>query len=211
MEPSLNIDLLNNIVNGKREMIILGTPPKYKEIYTDCWKHNGNSRPDIVQVVKNLSEIIIPCESVEIKTPQSQSYNVTDEIISVKSEISNEQKELEVKSDPPFVDVLDEVNMFIENLFEFFIDVYIKQFFSLHPFMVKNYIREHNKNPVEILYEMISHQSHSHHRFTSLIGFFYKYGIGTIVDNKEFDEVFFISIISLVAKENYMKITAKLD
>ncbi|RHZ77443.1 hypothetical protein Glove_177g69 [Diversispora epigaea] len=202
MEPSSNIDLLNNIVKGKREMIIQGTPPKYKEIYTDCWKHNGNSRPDISQVVKNLSEIIIPCENVETKTLQLQSYNVTDEVISVKSEISNKQKEVEVKSDPPFVDVADEVNMFIKDLFEFFIDSYEKQDRRIHSIMVKNYIREYNKNPVEILYEMISHQSHSHYRLTSLIGFFYKYGIGTIVDYKMAFKFFSLAANEIIDMKN---------
>ncbi|RHZ71344.1 hypothetical protein Glove_259g15 [Diversispora epigaea] len=175
MEPSSNIDLLNNIVKGKREMIIQGTPPKYKEIYTDCWKHNGNSRPDIVQVVKNLSEIIIPCENIEIKTPQSRSYNVTDEVISVKSEISNKQKELEVKYDPPFVDVSDEVNMFIKNLFEFFIDLYEKQELRIHSIMVKNYIRDYNKNP---------------------------YGIGTIVDNKMAFKFFSLATNEIIDMKN---------
>ena len=31
---SSNVDLLNNIAKGKREMAILGTPQKYEEIYT---------------------------------------------------------------------------------------------------------------------------------------------------------------------------------
>ncbi|RHZ71643.1 hypothetical protein Glove_256g189 [Diversispora epigaea] len=203
MEPSSNIDLLNNIVKGKREMIILGTPPKYKEIYADCWNHNGNSRPDISQVVKNLSEIIISGESVEIKTPQSQPYNVTDEVISVKSEISNKQKEeLEVKSDPSFVADSDEVNMFIKDLFEFFIDLYEKQDQGMHSIMVKNYIREHEKNPVTILHEMISHPSHFHYRFTSLIGFFYRHGIGTIVDNKMALKLFSLASNEIIDMKN---------
>ncbi|RHZ77262.1 hypothetical protein Glove_183g71 [Diversispora epigaea] len=78
MEPT--VDLLDNIVKGKREMIILGTPSKYKELYTDCWNHNRNSRPDISQVVKHLSEIITS------ETSKSSSHNVEDEIISVKLE-----------------------------------------------------------------------------------------------------------------------------
>ncbi|RHZ48419.1 hypothetical protein Glove_551g53 [Diversispora epigaea] len=204
VEPSSNMDLLNNIVKGKREMNILGTPPKYKEIYTDCWKHNGNSRPNIYQVVKNLSEIIISDESVEIET-QSQPYNVTDEVISVKLEISNKQnEELEVKSDPSFVDVSDEVNIFIKDLFEFFVNSVENQVLEMHSIMVKNYIREYNKNPVEILYEMISHQfqSHSHYRFTSLIGFFYKHGIGTIVDNKMAFKFFSLATNEIIDVKN---------
>ncbi|RHZ77230.1 hypothetical protein Glove_184g107 [Diversispora epigaea] len=181
MESSSNVDLLNNIAKGKREMAVPGTPHKYKEIYTDCWKHNGNSRPDISQVVKNLSEIIISDASVEFGTPQSQPYNVTD----VKFEnlnMQNEEPEIkpEIKPDPPFVDVTTEVNGFVNDLFEFFIDIRKKQFRTDQPNMIKSYIREHKKNPVEILYEMIRHPSY--YLFTSLIGFFYWYGIGTVTD-----------------------------
>src|SRR6185436_11809095 len=42
--------------------------------------------------------------------------------------------------------------------------------------------REHKKNPVEILYKMIRHPYY--YLFTSLIGFFYQYGIGTVTDSQ---------------------------
>ncbi|RHZ70075.1 hypothetical protein Glove_275g4 [Diversispora epigaea] len=67
MESSSNIDLSKR----KSEMAI-------PEIYTDCWKHNGDSRPDISQVFKILSEIIIIDASVEFETSQLQPYNVID-------------------------------------------------------------------------------------------------------------------------------------
>ncbi|RHZ86087.1 hypothetical protein Glove_54g159 [Diversispora epigaea] len=106
MESSSNVDLLNNIVKEKREIVIPGTPHKYKEIYTDCWNNNGNLRPDIFQVVKNLSEIIISDTSVEFEPPQSQPYNVTD----VKLENLNRQNEEPIiKSNLPF-NVTTEVN-----------------------------------------------------------------------------------------------------
>ncbi|RHZ89085.1 hypothetical protein Glove_19g297 [Diversispora epigaea] len=181
MEPLLNVDLLNNILEGKSEMVTPGTPSKYKEIYFDCWKHNGNSRPDISQVVKNLSEIIISDASFKNEIPQSQLHNVTDEIISVKLEKLNIQnKELEVHSNPPFVDKSAEYEVFIKDLFEFFIDVIEKQFEEERSIMMKNYIIENKINPVKVLYKMISHPSHSW--FTSLIGFFYENGIGTVTD-----------------------------
>ncbi|RHZ88307.1 hypothetical protein Glove_23g168 [Diversispora epigaea] len=183
MESLSNRDLLNNIVKGKREMVIPGTPPKYKEIYSDCWDHNRNSRPSISQVVKNLSEIVITDEIVEFVTPQSQPHNVTDEIISVGLEKLNIQNiELEVHSDPHYVDKPSEVEVFIKNLFEFFNDVFKKQSQRIHTIMIKNYIIKRKMNPVEILYEMISHPSHSW--FTSMIGFFYMNGIGTVTDDK---------------------------
>ncbi|RHZ84319.1 hypothetical protein Glove_83g87 [Diversispora epigaea] len=279
MESSSNIDLLNNIAKGKREMTIPGTPQKYKEIYTDCWKHNGNSRPDISQVVKNLSEIVISDARVEFGTSQSQPYNVTDiklenlniqnenlevkpdppfvdssteatvfiknffeffidipakqnlemhpimikdcwkhngnsrpdisqvvknlseivisdarvefgtsqsqpyNVTDIKLENLNIQNEnLEVKPDPPFVDSSTEATVFIKNFFEFFIDIPAKQNLEMHPIMIKGYISENKKNPAEILFEMIRYPSH--HWFTSLIGFFYQHGIGTVVDNQ---------------------------
>ncbi|RHZ84314.1 hypothetical protein Glove_83g89 [Diversispora epigaea] len=177
MEFSSNIDLLNNIAKGKRDMAISGTSQKYEEIYTDCWNHNGNSRPDISQVVKNLSEIIISDAKVEFETPQLRPYNVTDEIITVQLEKSKKSK-----PDPPFVYASAEAVMFIQDLFEFFIDIPAKQILEMQPTIIKNYIREHKKNSTKILYEMIRYQSH--YWFTSLIGFFYQHGIGTVVDNQ---------------------------
>ncbi|RHZ48417.1 hypothetical protein Glove_551g56 [Diversispora epigaea] len=112
-----------------------------------------NEKRDIKHLDKTKTEITEYIYISEIETPQSQPYNVRDEVI-FKSEISIKQnEELEVKSDPPFVDVSDEVNMFIKDLFEFFIDSYEKQE-TILPIMVKNYIKERNKNPVAILYEM---------------------------------------------------------
>ncbi|RHZ80972.1 hypothetical protein Glove_130g162 [Diversispora epigaea] len=182
MESLSNVDLLNNILKGKREMDIPGTPLKYKEIYIDCWNHNRNLRPDIFQVVKNLSEIIISDEIVEFETPQSQPHNVSNEIISVKLEKPNIQnEEPEVHSDSPSGNK-SEVEVFIKDLFEFFIDIIKKQLTDSQPIMVKNYIKEHKKNPVEVLYEIISNPSYSW--FTSMIGFFYMNGIGTITDDQ---------------------------
>ncbi|RHZ73200.1 hypothetical protein Glove_232g73 [Diversispora epigaea] len=161
MDSLSNADLLNDIVKGKREMVTPGTPPRYKEIYTDCWNHNGNSRSDISQVVKNLSEIIISDASFEDET-RSQPHNVTEEIISVKLEKPNIQnKEIEVHSDPPFVNKSAEFDVFIRDLFENFIYITKKQFAASQPIMMKNYIKEHKKNSVEVLYEMLIHPSHS--------------------------------------------------
>ncbi|RHZ60869.1 hypothetical protein Glove_350g57 [Diversispora epigaea] len=169
MESSSNVDLLNNIAKGKREMAIPGTPQKYKEIYSDCWKHNGNSRPDIFQVVKNLSEIIISETPYNVKDFKLENFNMQD-------------RKPEIKSDHPFTDVTTEVNNFINDLFEFFIDVRKKQISDMRPIMIKNYIREHKKNPAKILFEVIRHPSY--YLFTSLLGFFYRHGIGTVVDNQ---------------------------
>ncbi|RHZ70809.1 hypothetical protein Glove_267g6 [Diversispora epigaea] len=168
MDSSLNVDLLNDIVKGKREMTIPGTPHKYKEIYSDCWKHSGNSRPDISQVVKNLSEIIISDASSEFGTSQSQPYNFTD--VKLENLIIQNEK-FEIRPHSPFFDVTTEVNVFIKDLFDLHIDLSNSQFRQIRPILLKNHIREHKKNPVEIFSKMISHPYY--HWFTSLIGFFY--------------------------------------
>ncbi|CAG8828979.1 26195_t:CDS:2, partial [Dentiscutata erythropus] len=98
------------------ETIIPGTPPKYKELYTECRKHDKNSRPNISQVEEILSGIIISDEIVPlpqsqphsisyeiVAPPQSQPQNISDEMISVKLENINVQnEELEVEPDRPF-------------------------------------------------------------------------------------------------------------
>ncbi|RHZ86003.1 hypothetical protein Glove_57g122 [Diversispora epigaea] len=179
MESSANVDLIN-FVKVKREMAIPGTPSKYKEIYTDCWKTNGNLRPDIFTVVKNLSEIVISNESFEIATSQSQTCNFTDEDISIKLNMQN--KEPKIKPGLPSANTSADINAFIKDLFGFFINLREKQFEEMRLIMIENYIREHKKNPVEILYEMIRHPSH--HLFTCLIGHFYEYGVGTVTDKQ---------------------------
>ncbi|RHZ83547.1 hypothetical protein Glove_91g142 [Diversispora epigaea] len=153
MESLSNADLLNNITKGKREIAIPGTLPKYKEILMELLLE---TRDDISQVVKNLSEIIISDASFENETPQSQPQNIMDEIIS--------STELEV---------------FIKDLFEKFFDIIKKQFVELQSIMMKNYIKEHKKNSVEVLYEMIRHPSHFW--FTSMIGFFTRMVLGQTV------------------------------
>ncbi|RHZ89641.1 hypothetical protein Glove_13g105 [Diversispora epigaea] len=177
MESSSNVDLLNKITKDKRKLAIPGTPHKYKEIYTDCWKNDEKSRPDIFQVVKNLSEIIISDANVEFGIPQSQPNNVAD--VKLKNlNIQSEKPEIKLDS---FV-VTTEIEVFIKDLFTLFIDLFNKQFQGVRSITIKNYIRNHKKNSVGILYEMIRYPSN--YLFTSLIGFFYQYGIGTVSNNQ---------------------------
>ncbi|RHZ75093.1 hypothetical protein Glove_217g188 [Diversispora epigaea] len=103
MEYLSSVNLLNNISKGK--------PRKFKEIYTDCLKHNGNSRPDIFQVVKNLSKIIL------------------------SDAIQNENEEPQIKPDPPFFDVMTEANVLFKELFEFLVDLFNRQYREIRPIL----------------------------------------------------------------------------
>ncbi|RHZ51590.1 hypothetical protein Glove_476g99 [Diversispora epigaea] len=123
MESSSNIELLDNIVKGKREIIIPGTPPKYNELYT---------------AIKNFYEIIIPETSqspphdvkdeiitVKLESPQSQIHVVTNEIISIKfGKTKKQNDEPEIQSDPPFID-FSEIKIRIDHAQEL-LEVYKK-------------------------------------------------------------------------------------
>ncbi|RHZ60890.1 hypothetical protein Glove_350g100 [Diversispora epigaea] len=157
------IDLINDIIiKEKREKTTFGIPPKYKEIYTDCLQRHGNSRPNIFEVVNDLSEINVT-NSLENSNEEGIQFNHPS-INSIATKTNN-------------------YNItFIKNLFEFFIDIYNNQSKAVQLIMFKNYIREHNLNPVKIFHTMIRH--HFNYWFTSLIGYLYKNGIGTAIDNQ---------------------------
>ncbi|GES98899.1 kinase-like domain-containing protein [Rhizophagus clarus] len=56
---SLNYDisLVLDILNGKREKIIHGTPIEYYNLYKECWKFEPSERPNMQKVVSILSNI----------------------------------------------------------------------------------------------------------------------------------------------------------
>ncbi|CAG8771655.1 12531_t:CDS:2, partial [Racocetra persica] len=56
--PHQLASLIVDIKNGVRETHIKGTPSTYIKIYSDCWQHDPDSRPDIQQVFLNLKNLI---------------------------------------------------------------------------------------------------------------------------------------------------------
>ncbi|RHZ60953.1 hypothetical protein Glove_350g135 [Diversispora epigaea] len=163
------IDLINDtIVKLKSEKSIPGIPPKYKEIYTDCLKHHGNSRPDIFEVVNDLSEInIISDLNSKNKLEKSNEEEFQFNHLSINS-VTTKTNNYNI--------------LIIKKLFEFFINSFKIQSHDMGPITIKNYVRENDLNPAKILHEMIRYPSH--HWFSSLIGFFYQFGIGTVIDNQ---------------------------
>ncbi|RHZ61005.1 hypothetical protein Glove_350g122 [Diversispora epigaea] len=161
--PSSNnniIDLINDIlIKGKREKSIPGIPSKYKEIYTDCLKRHGNSRPGIFEVTNDLSEINIVSDIDAKNILEKSNEEIQSSINSITTNI-----------------------IFIKKLFKFFINIFKIEPPEMRPNMIKNYFREHSLNPVKTLHKMIRYPSH--YWFTSLIGFFYQHGIGTVIDHQ---------------------------
>ncbi|CAB5366771.1 unnamed protein product [Rhizophagus irregularis] len=50
--------LIHQKINGKREKVIDGTPDKYRDLYTECWKNESNERPNMQVVILTLKESI---------------------------------------------------------------------------------------------------------------------------------------------------------
>ncbi|PKC66373.1 kinase-like protein [Rhizophagus irregularis] len=57
-DEKYDIGLALAIQKGERENIIDGTPVEYGRIYTKCWKHEPDERPDMQEVVSILRSII---------------------------------------------------------------------------------------------------------------------------------------------------------
>ncbi|RHZ72870.1 hypothetical protein Glove_236g18 [Diversispora epigaea] len=96
-------------------------------------------------------------------------------------EIVNDLSEINIISDINTATKTDDYFIiFIKKLFEFFINIFKILPNEMRPNSIKNYIRENNLNPVNIFHKMIRYSSH--YWFTSLIGFCYQHGIGTIID-----------------------------
>ncbi|CAB4480729.1 unnamed protein product [Rhizophagus irregularis] len=55
---SADYDLAHEIMDGRRENDVKGTPTEYINLYRECWKNEHNERPDIHKVVSTLRAII---------------------------------------------------------------------------------------------------------------------------------------------------------
>ncbi|RIB06901.1 kinase-like domain-containing protein [Gigaspora rosea] len=87
-KPENYFALMINISNGDREIPVEGSPPEYIKIYTECWQHDPESRPDIQHVFSNLKNLnfdngqvtnIITQNSNALKTQKSIRVNQDDQ------------------------------------------------------------------------------------------------------------------------------------
>ncbi|CAG8728515.1 11174_t:CDS:2, partial [Acaulospora morrowiae] len=157
-------------LNGKeiKKRFTSMIPRKYAKICADCWNHDENRRPNIVQIFNELDGVDFSDMLNELEIPILR-YNIEDieynEIIKINT----------TRIDPP-----TEKDKLIMDLFHFFSDTYEKQHKYISPILVRKYVSDLPQNPTKMLYLLISHRHRTH--FTSMIGFFHEHGIGTIVD-----------------------------
>ncbi|CAG8777607.1 8561_t:CDS:2, partial [Acaulospora morrowiae] len=138
-----------------------------------------------------LGEIVVSHDKSLILKKSKMSVNLNTNIESDPSKT--------VRSDPPFICASDEIDSFLKKLFEFFNEQFNKQ---NHPKyvaqLIKKYIGDLNKNPAKVLIMMLKHK---HDYLASLIGLFYQFGIGTLVDSQIALEMYSQVIGNLKIKE----------
>ena len=65
-----------DICNGLRETPIEGTPLEYQQLYQECWDDDPNTRPDVKEVYKILSQLKTDESSHRASQPQ---FNQTEQ------------------------------------------------------------------------------------------------------------------------------------
>lgn len=106
-----------------------------------------------------------------------------------------------VKPNPHFVEDSAEVEEFIKDLFDFYVDISYNQTFEMRPILIRKFLRERKMNPVKILYKMLRHPFQ--YSYTSLLGFFYQYGIGTVADSQMAFKFFSYSAQERIENSSY--------
>ncbi|CAG8780758.1 2880_t:CDS:2, partial [Cetraspora pellucida] len=211
----------NEIVDGKREIVVPGTPKNYIKIYTECWQHNSNQRPTIQLCNKNenkdqpMSEIRNSNSTkllnyyTDLHDKTAKELMLISSIINILSEnsmVNDRNNSLNLISSLSTLNIVKTIPISLVNAskqnnidYQFLYDLnqlFITQFNvqgSVIPssvssviYCLKNHMVEHNKNSKDIL-EHYNNYKFKYY-FTSIIGFFYEHGIGTIVDYyKAFD------------------------
>ncbi|GBC07923.1 hypothetical protein RclHR1_00780003 [Rhizophagus clarus] len=97
--------LMLYILKGKREETIVGTPVKYYQLYSECWKRESNERPDMQKVVTVLESIIsseqndvITHNVNEKKELEEYNSNLNKGTIDINNDLMNDITSLNIKS-----------------------------------------------------------------------------------------------------------------
>ncbi|KAF0544033.1 kinase-like protein [Gigaspora margarita] len=77
----------------KRETPIDGTPPRYTELYQNCWGPIPEKRPDIEYIVNYLSSILIDFQiGINIHATSKSSHNLMHDLIVVHFFFTKQKK-----------------------------------------------------------------------------------------------------------------------
>ncbi|CAI2173597.1 12813_t:CDS:2, partial [Funneliformis geosporum] len=80
-DVNYDIGLAFEIINGKREKVIDGTPIEYSNLYQECWNLEPNQRPDMQKVFSTLDQLKLPKSHVNIFMPSEITSDIIQEDI----------------------------------------------------------------------------------------------------------------------------------
>ncbi|CAG8611867.1 591_t:CDS:2, partial [Cetraspora pellucida] len=156
-ESPFGYNCLLDIIHGKRETEITGTPREYSLIYKDCWNHYANKRPNIQQVITRLNKIN------EIMIEELDHIHIEQ-----NKDLSNQDS----------TNKTDDWHLVIGKLLQFFISQFNTTTNStLITNSLINYFEANQIDPF-LIFNQLAYQDYNF----SMIGYFHEHGIGTDVD-----------------------------
>ncbi|RHZ45478.1 hypothetical protein Glove_673g25 [Diversispora epigaea] len=188
---SQKIDLINYLLF--KENIQSGISYELIKLCKDCLQPNETDRPSIQEIVNCLDKI-------DLKIKQNELISPAKRIKLENSKFCNNIESKDIEYKPMFVPIITRGDEFLFNLFDFFYNTLESQHLDLIKFIIKKYLKEINKNPAMLLYQLIKYPHRIY--FTSLIGFLYQYGIGTSVDYQLALEYYLQAINEIIISSN---------
>ncbi|CAG8518918.1 10023_t:CDS:10 [Acaulospora colombiana] len=177
-----NSELINEITEGEVSSVS-GIPWEYRKLY--CLQHNNeNSRPDIRMVAKNLGTIESTSSTKDPGILVSKGETKVDRYVETSRSCKNTSEgsftnsiRFSERERPTFV---NETDLIIADLFRYFIEIFDKQHTKRLPFLIKSYLKSAALNIIKVFQQLLRHPQKS--CFTSLIGHFYEFGLGTEIN-----------------------------
>ncbi|RHZ89437.1 hypothetical protein Glove_14g31 [Diversispora epigaea] len=187
--PSLYI--LRDIIYNKKQLITSGTPLEYTEIYKNCWQPEEFKRPNIEQVIRALNEKDLSnmMKSNIRFVPKEENPNISNKLSKLDNDSNIENKKFLLKHQNPLKfyvkmkDTYTHYDSFIIKLYLFFIEQFnIQSVNNTVAFYLQEYIKNFFLNSSKVFMKLLQNPYNSY--FTSMIGFFYEFGVGTKINEQ---------------------------
>ncbi|GES81544.1 kinase-like domain-containing protein [Rhizophagus clarus] len=209
-DTQYDISLAIDIVNGKREEIINGTPVEYSDIYTACWSDDPDERPSIQIVISCLQSIID--HSIESLINEIEKESLNNDFEYMMDDLSSYDISSNLMTDDDFTSNFTENNLLLDltdltDNVETIVDKLIDHLIRMHdelsyiPIDTKEIIDQNIQNLNKPLQNKISDwliKNQISSKYIFFRGFLYYSGI--IVKKNE-DKAF--GLFSKASKDNY--------
>ncbi|GBC20405.2 kinase-like domain-containing protein [Rhizophagus irregularis DAOM 181602=DAOM 197198] len=203
-EEIYDANLATQILQGYREIIVPDTPIDYSNLYIECWSFEPDDRPDMIQVVTKLKEIITKSVNCDQSLSTQQFNNVENIHINDNNllQVIQNFDKIDIKEIEPKT---QDINKYIfEEDLSFVVDELVDLYFKkvnegkeekMRKQTILNYIDNNGLKLQEIHKWLINNQDDSnfyyllgYFNFQGIIGMCYENGTGTdISEQKAFE------------------------